>query len=112
LNSTGFVRGMMSKSFEIEDYLNHVVTTIGRQLNMWDERYEVSLFHDLLAETNYEVIVKLEDKTYQVDLELSNVAALQDKSPYSLDRHIWESLKNQGLVIEKTHGDYLEKCYM
>ena len=112
MNSTGFVRGMMSKSFEVEDYLNHVVTTIGRQLSMWDERYEVRLLNDLLAETNYEVIVNLEDITYQVDLELSNVAALQDKSPYSLDRHIWESLKNQGLVIEKTHGDYLEKCYM
>lgn len=87
-------------------------TTIGRQLDKWDERYEVSLFHDLLDETNYEVIVNLEDITYQINLQLPNVAALQDKSPSTLDRHIWESVKNQGLVIEKTNGDYLEKCYM
>jgi len=112
LNSTGFVRGMMSKSFEVDDYLKHVVTTIGRQLKLWDERYEVRLLQDLLDETSYDVIVNLADKTYQVKLELAQVAALQDHSPYTLDRHIWESLLNKGLVIEKTDGNYLEKCHV
>lgn len=112
MNSSGYVRGMMSKSTEVEAYLKHVVTTIGRQLNMWDERYVVRLLNDLLDKINYEVIVNLEDITYQVNLQLPNVAALQDKSPYSLDRHIWESLKNQGLMIEKTNGNYLEYCFM
>jgi len=112
VNSTGFVRGMMSKSMETEMYLTHVVKTIRRQLENWDERYEVKLQQDLLEETNYEVNVTLEDKTYRIHLDYPTVAALQDKSPYSLDRHIWESLKSKGLVIEKTHGDYLDKCYM
>jgi len=112
LNSTGFLRGMMSKSTEQEVYLKHVVNTIGRQLDKWDERYEVKLLQNLLDETSYDVIVKLEDKTYKINLELPLVESLQNKSPYSLDRHIWESLKKEGLTIEKTHGDYLDKCYM
>lgn len=112
LNSTGFVRGMMSKSTETEIYLKHVVETIARQLEMWDEHYDVKLFQDLLDEKKYEVIVTLEEKTYHLHLELSLAAALQDKSPYSLDRYIWERLKEEGLVIEKTHGNYLEKCFM
>jgi len=58
------------------------------------------------------LIVALEDITHCVHLDFPIVATLQDKSPYSLDRHIWESLKSKGLVIEKTHGDYLDKCYM
>ena len=108
LNSTGFVRGMMSKSTETEVYFKHVVKTIGHQLEKWDEHYEVKLLQNLLEETSYDVIVKLEDKTYQINLELPFVEALQNKSPYALDRHIWESLKKEGLTIEKTHGDYLE----
>jgi len=112
LNSTGFVRGMMSKSMETEMYLTHVVETIDRQLEKWDEHYEVKLQQDLLDETSYEVTVHLEDITHRVHLDFSTVATLQDKSPYSLDRHIWESLKSKGLVIEQKHGDYLDKCYM
>ena len=112
MNSTGFVRGMMSKSMETEMYLTHVVKTIRRQLEKWDERYEVKLQQDLLDETSYEVNVILEDVTYHVHLDFPTVVALQDKSSYSLDRHIWESLKSKGLMIEKTHGDYLDKCYM
>ena len=112
MNSTGFVRGMMSKSKEPEAYFKHVVKTISRQLDKWDERYEVKLLQNLLDETKYDVIVTLGDNMYQVNLELPLVEALQNKSPYSLDRHIWESLKKEGLTIEKTHGDYLDKCYM
>src|SRR5699024_371998 len=112
LNSTGFVRGMMSKSMETEMYLTHVVETIRRQLEKWEENYEVKLHQDLIDETNYEVIVTIEDKTYHDHLDFEPASALQDKSHYSLDRHIWESLKSKGLVIEQTHGDYLDKCYM
>ena len=112
MNSTGFVRGMMSKSTEPEVYLKHVVNTVGRQLDKWDEDYEVSLLQDLLDETSYDMVVRLEDKIYQVNLELPLVETLQNKSPYSLDRYIWEGLQGGGLVIEKTHGDYLEKCFM
>ena len=112
MNSTGFVRVMMSKSMETEMYLTHVVETIRRQLEKWDERYEVKLHLDLLDETSYEVIVNLEDITHRVHLDFPTVAILQDKSPYSLDRHIWKSLKKEGLMIEQIHGDYLDKCYM
>src|SRR5699024_1360064 len=100
---------MMSKSMETEMYLTHVVKTIRRQLEKWDERYEVQLHQDLLDETSYEVNVALEDFTYHVHLDFPTVAILQDKSPYSLDRHIWELLKSKGLVIEQKHGDYLDK---
>ena len=102
----------MSKSLEVDAYLKHVVTTIGRQLKDWDEGYAVRLLHDLLDERSFYVVVHLADKTYQVNLELSHVATLQDHSPYTLDRHIWEALINQGLVIEKTQGDYLDKCHI
>src|SRR5699024_12501813 len=57
VNSTGFVRGMMSKSMETEMYLTHVVKTIRRQLEKWDARYEVKLQQHLLDEPSYEVTV-------------------------------------------------------
>lgn len=110
MNSQGWIRGMMSKSYDTEQFVTHVVTTIQRQLALWNEHYEVELLQSLLKNDCYYIVVYLGEKTYKVSLSESDVARLQDEWPFALDRHIWRSLVEQGLVIEHTDGNYLTYC--
>lgn len=105
LNSMGFIRGYMSKSYSNEEFIIHVGETIERQLQEWDEAYQVNI----MKFKDYIFIVKKGDIDYRVDISEQSLAELQNKSPYSLDKRIWLELKNQGLEIKMGYGDYLHK---
>lgn len=107
MNTTGFIRGLMSKNVSSEDYLKHVTTTVEQQLQEWDPSYEVFV----MKLSNYEIIVKKELQYYNLTLPEAEVIALQDKSPYSLDRKIWSELVDQGLQLVWGTGNYLEYVF-
>src|SRR5690625_1200523 len=104
------MRGMMAKAMETDQFMKHVVTTINRQLKLWNDGYEISLLQDLLGQNFYKIVVKIEDKVLQINLQCTDVEHLQAKWPYALDQHIWRRLANKGLVIETSNGNYLEYC--
>jgi len=110
MNSQGWIRGMMSKSYETEQFLTHVVTTIERQLKLWDEHYEVRLLQDLMNDGMYFIVVYSNKNEYKVSINEADTALLQDVSPFSLDRHIWRSLVKEGLVMGESDGNYLTYC--
>jgi hypothetical protein len=107
MNTTGFIRGYMSKSYKGEDFIIHVATCIEKQLKEWDANYEVSL----LKLANYELVVLNKDKVYQVTISEEELNYLQHQSPYSLDHRIWEELRNQGVVLIRGTGNYLEHVF-
>jgi hypothetical protein len=107
MNSTGFIRGYMSKSMKGEDFIIHVATCIEKQLKEWDEKYEVSL----LKLANYELVVLNKDKVYQVTISEEELEYLQHKSPFSLDYQIWKELQNQGIKLIRDKGNYLEHVF-
>ncbi|MDQ0257052.1 hypothetical protein J2S74_004497 [Evansella vedderi] len=107
MNTTGFIRGLMSKNVSNEDYLKHVTSTVEQQLQEWDPEYKVFV----MKLSNYEIIVKKEFQYYQLSLPETELSALQNKSPYSLDKKIWSELVHQGLHLEWGPGNYLEYVF-
>lgn len=106
----GWIRGYMSKSYDVESFMIHVVTTIERQLKLWDERVEVNLLQDLIGKHIYFVIVRFDEKTFKVPLSEEEARALQDESAFAVDRYIWRGLVKQGLSLRETEGNYLTYC--
>lgn len=62
MNSSGMIRGYMSKSCSAERYLIHVGTTIERQLQKWDSNYGVNI----MKFTDYVFVVRNVDIYYEM----------------------------------------------
>lgn len=107
MNSSGFIRGLMSKNLGHEEFLQHVGNTIEKQLQEWDENYQVNI----MKMENYHFIVKNGDKDYWLEITEKELIELQNRSPYSLDYKIWTMLAVQGIEIKFHSGDYLLKVY-
>lgn len=106
MNASGFLRGLMSKNLSGEDFIKHVAHSIEKQLQEWDEHYEVFL----MKLADYEFMIKNKDTYYHVQISQLELETLQNKSPFSLDKRIWLDLKDQGLPIIMGLGDYLDKA--
>lgn len=107
MNNSGFIRGLMSKNLGHEEFLQHVGNTIEKQLQEWDENYQVNI----MKMENYHFIVKNGDKDYWLEITEEELIKLQNKSPFSLDFRLWTMLVVQGIEIKFGDGDYLLKVY-
>lgn len=110
MNAQGWIRGYMSKSYDGEKFMIHVVTTIERQLKLWDKTADVNLLQDVIGRHIYFVIVRFDEKTFKVPLSERDVQSLQEQSPFAVDRYIWRALLAQGLRLGETTGNYLTYC--
>jgi hypothetical protein len=104
VNVNRFARSVMAKSYDGESFLVHVAEVMERQLKEWNEAYEVLVMKLI----DYEVLVKKENRSYEILLTENAVLSLQQKSPYALDRYLWQELEKQGLKIVRGNGDYIE----
>lgn len=104
MNCNGFARGLMAKNMNEEEFLKHVAIVVERQLKEWDEKYEVMVIKGI----HYEFVVNYNDDFYHLQLSDQDIHELQKKSPYALDRKIWQELKSQGLNIRGDRGNYIE----
>ncbi|MBB6444022.1 hypothetical protein [Bacillus benzoevorans] len=107
MNISGVIRGYMSKNMGVEEFIVHVATLMEKQLKEWDENYEVYV----MKLTDYEFIVKNNDTYYGVDISADEIAELQNKNPFALDKKLWIELEHQGLNILRGYGDYLDKVF-
>lgn len=107
MNVMGFIRGLMSKNMDNESFFIRVAETVEAQLKEWDENYEVMV----MKLKDYEFYVYRGETSCHVSISEQEAAALQDKSPFSLDYKIWRSLEEQGLEVLSGYGDYIDKVY-
>lgn len=105
MNATGFIRGLLSKNYSNEQFIIHVGEVIEQQLKERDGAYWVNI----IKLKDYIFIVKNGDKDYWLEMTEEELAALQDQSPFSLDKRIWLELEQQGLEIVFGYGNYLER---
>ncbi|TKD72185.1 hypothetical protein [Pseudalkalibacillus hwajinpoensis] len=82
MNCNGFTRGLMAKNYSGEKFLLHVCDVIERQLNEWSDDFEVMV----MKLVDYELVVKKENKYYEMTLSEKDIETLQNKFPFSLDR--------------------------
>ena len=104
MNVNRFARSVMAKSYNSESFLVHVAEVMERQLKEWNEEYEVLV----MKLVDYEVVVKKENRSYELLLAEKTLLSLQQKSSYALDRYLWLELEKQGLQIVRGNGDYIE----
>lgn len=112
MNSSGWIRGMMAKSYDTEKMLTKVVDTMRLQLKEWDKDYQVRLLEELLEKDVYYIVVTKGQESFRVTLPKYRIKLLQETSPYALDKHIWNVLKQQGLQIGQSKGNYLQNVYL
>lgn len=94
----------MAKNINEEEFIKHVANVIERQLKEWDEKYEVMVIKGV----HYEFVVNYNDDFYHLQLSDQDIHELQKKSPYALDRKIWQELEKQELAIRWDRGNYIE----
>lgn len=104
MNINRFARNLMAREKSPEEYLKFVADVIERQLQEWDETYEIFV----MKMHTYELVVKRGETYYHVYLSEQEIHHLQQKEPYDLDRFIWRELKKQGLPIVRGEGNYIE----
>ena len=104
VNVNRFARSVMAKNYDGESFLLHVAEVIERQLKEWDEAYEVLVMKLI----DYEVVVKKENRSYELSLTEKALLSLQQKGAYALDRYLWLELEKQGLKIVRGNGNYIE----
>lgn len=104
MNSSGWMRGYMAKSYSAEDFIIHVGTTIEDQLQEWDPAYAVNI----MKMRDYIFVVRKEETFYEMTLTEEEVEVLQNRSPYSLDWEIWTELEEQGIEVKRGYGNYID----
>ncbi|RFB12697.1 hypothetical protein DZB84_18260 [Bacillus sp. HNG] len=108
MNTSGFLRGMMSKNMEGEKYLIHVATCVEQELQERDPDGKVIV----MKLENYVLFVTGKQDSYQLTITETELTTLQQRDPYALDRKIWRDLEQQGLQIIRGSGNYLEYVFM
>ncbi len=104
MNTSGWIRGMIAKNYESEDFLLFVGEGIERQLLEWDGNYAVNI----MKLADYHFIVRLEETYYETVISERRIAELQATGPFALDAEIWNGLVQDGLSIVKGYGNYLD----
>lgn len=107
MNSSGFIRGMMSKNYDNEKFMLHVGQCIEDQLKEWDDAYSVNI----MKMKDYIFVVKRGEEDYWLEISELELRTLQDDWPYALDQLIWTELERQGIEIKFGYGDYLDKVF-
>ncbi|SHF95994.1 hypothetical protein [Ornithinibacillus halophilus] len=107
MNTTGFIRGYMSKNQEGEKYLDHVVGVIEQQLQEIDENYEA----EVTKIEEYKISVRNNNQAIHIKISKPQLLKLQSRSPYSLDKYIWTNLTKNGVEVTNANGNYLDYVF-
>lgn len=103
MNVQGWIRGYMSKSMDHEKFLLSVVELMEKEMKEWDETF----YGILMKLSDYRLVIKNNESSYEVTITENELATLQDRSPFSVDRYLWEQLEKQGLEIKSGYGNYI-----
>lgn len=97
MNTTGFLRGYMSKNMNSERFIEVVREALSRE---------------------FEEEVKLEkiDNEFKITMRNYNITMSKElidriKGAYSIDRYILDEFKKQGFEFDKNRSQYIQYCY-
>ncbi len=108
MNTVGFIRAYMAKNQTAEQYVTFVARCIEKQLQEWDDHYKVKVLH----RQDYTIIIQNKQLYTMISLTESELVSLHSRSPYTLDRHIWEEMQKNGIEIKEAKGNYFSYVWM
>ena len=100
MNTTGFIRGYISKNMVGEDFIVVVVSALNREFEEIENGVKVD-------KINYEFIITMDE--YSLDLSKKLIDNL--KSPYGIDKYILEEFEKQGFNFDRDRSQYIQYCF-
>ncbi|HLR35769.1 MAG TPA: hypothetical protein VK071_10655 [Tissierellales bacterium] len=98
MNTSGVIRGYMSKNMDAEEFIKIVVSALSREFG---EKVQLQNIND------DEFIITMADYTVTMSKELIN----ELKSPYGVDRFILEKFESQGFQFDRNRSQYIQYCF-
>lgn len=99
MNTSVWVRSLISKQYSVEKFFKHVTVTIGKEFgvkacsNTDDEYFKFSMLG------------------FNIKIHSEEVEGLQKSGLYSLDRYILDKLQQLGLKFNENRSQYIKCCY-
>lgn len=100
VNTTGFIRGYMSKNMKTEDFIGVVVSALNREFEEIKNGVKLDKIND-------DFIVAIDE--YKLTLSKALIDRL--KSPYGVDKYILEEFEKQGFNFDKNRSQYIQYCF-
>lgn len=100
MNTTGFIRGYMSKNMAGEDFIEVVVSALNREFKEIENGVR-------LDKINNEFIVIMDEYSLTLSKELIDKL----KSPYGIDKYILEEFEKQGFNFDRNRSQYIQYCF-
>jgi hypothetical protein len=98
MNTSGVLRGYMSKNMKAEEFIKVVVKALSCEFEKEFELERISCDEFKIALGDFVVIMSK---------ELIN----KRKSSYGIDRFILESFEEQGFIFDKNGSQYIQYCF-
>ena len=98
MNSSGYIRGYMSKNMNADRFIEVVAGALKREFK--EEEVNLKKFNN-----------RFKISMGKYNLEMSNNLIDELKSPYGVDRYILEEFENQGFVFDSNRSQYIRYCF-
>ncbi len=109
MNTSGMLRGYLAKVMDQESFFFHVINCMEKQLIDWGKE-TILLFNWEKEADKVDGLFIIDGFSHSFILKKETLKQLQQQSPYSLDRKIWEALIEEGFVLRESN--YIDKIFM
>lgn len=109
MNTSGMLRGYLAKVMDQESFFFHVINCMEKQLSDWGND-TLLLFNWERQSDNVSGLFIIDGFSHSFILTKQMLKELQAESPYALDKVLWESLIEEGLILKESN--YIDKAFM
>ena len=98
MNTTGMIRGYMSKNMKEQEFIKVVIRALSRE---FDTKVEL----ESINENEFKITIN----NCGVVMSMKLIKELQ--SPYGVDRFLLQEFEKQGFKFDKNRSQYIQYCF-
>jgi len=98
MNISGWIRGMMAKSYRVDRFFELVIDCIVKELEEWE--HDTMILYDWDAQNpNVNITFIIDLSLYTMQMSKTDIEQRKNQGPFSLDRTIWRFLERKGIKL-------------
>lgn len=109
MNTSGMLRGYLARVMDQESFFFHVINCMEKQLSDWGSD-TMLLFNWANESENVSGFFIIDGFSYSFHFDKQSLKEMQARSPYALDRALWEALIQDGFILKES--GYIDKAFM
>jgi len=98
MNTTGLIRGYMSKNMIAQEFIKVVIRALSREFNTYVKLENINENEFTITMKNCGVVM---------NMNLIN----ELKSPYGVDRFLLQEFEKQGFKFDRNRSKYIQYCF-